>query len=188
MNAVQMDSLKSELIIIGNELKALELAEQAGSQKTCCTLTPQQVRAEVLLSLLSSDMAENWRDCCVPFLGEAGSPSNTMWPGPRPIFVPSSILMHLAVRLQQTWDENWGRVVCPFRGKESGSPSNTMWHGPRFTSLPSSILIYPAVCPQRHGPKIGGMMCAPFGWRGAGSPSNTIWPQPRPIAPYQVAS
>jgi len=33
--------------------------------------------------------------CCTPLL--ARSPSNTMWPGPRPISVPSGILIHTAV-------------------------------------------------------------------------------------------
>jgi len=39
----------------------------------------------------------------VPLLGTAGSPSNTMWPGPRPASVPSGILIHPAVWPQQTW-------------------------------------------------------------------------------------
>ena len=33
----------------------------------------------------------------VPFLGRAGSPSNTMWPGPRPTIVPSDIVIHPAI-------------------------------------------------------------------------------------------
>jgi len=46
---------------------------------------------------------------CVPFLGGgAWSPSNTMWLGPRPTSVPSGILIHPAVRPQQTWVENGG--------------------------------------------------------------------------------
>jgi len=35
--------------------------------------------------------------CYAPFAGRAGSPSNTMWPGPRPTSIPSGILMHPAV-------------------------------------------------------------------------------------------
>ena len=38
------------------------------------------------------------------------SPSNTMWPGPRPTSVPSGIWIHQAVWPQRTWAENWGRV------------------------------------------------------------------------------
>ena len=34
---------------------------------------------------------------CAPFRGGAGSPSNTMSPGPRPTSVPSSILIHPTV-------------------------------------------------------------------------------------------
>ena len=44
----------------------------------------------------------------VPLSGGAGSPSNTMWRGPRPNFIPSS--------------KNW--VLCPFRG--AWFPSNTV--------------------------------------------------------------
>ena len=35
-------------------------------------------------------------------VGEVGSPSNTMGPGPRPTSVPSGILIHPTVRLQYT--------------------------------------------------------------------------------------
>jgi len=41
--------------------------------------------------------------------GGAGSPSNTMWPGPMPTFiptVPTGILIHPAVWSQQTWGKN----------------------------------------------------------------------------------
>jgi len=34
--------------------------------------------------------------CCAPFCG-AGSPSNAMWPGPRPISIPNGVLIHPAV-------------------------------------------------------------------------------------------
>ena len=38
----------------------------------------------------------------VPLLGGAGSPSNTMWPGPRPTCMPSFILIHPTVWPQYT--------------------------------------------------------------------------------------
>ena len=38
----------------------------------------------------------------------AGSPYNAMWPGPRPIFVPSGVLIHPAVWPQQIWAELFG--------------------------------------------------------------------------------
>jgi len=43
--------------------------------------------------------AEKWGGCCAPFRGgpEAGSPSNTMWPGPRPTPIPSGILIYPTV-------------------------------------------------------------------------------------------
>ena len=61
------------------------------------------------------------RGCCTPFAGgRAGSPSNTMWPGPRPIFVPSSILIHPAVWPQQACAENGG--LCPLFGEGEQVP------------------------------------------------------------------
>ena len=47
-----------------------------------------------------------------------------MSPGLRSTSVPSSILIHAAVRPQQTWAENWGGCA-PLGGP--GSTSNTMW-------------------------------------------------------------
>ena len=78
--------------------------------------------------------------------GEAGSPSNTKSPGPRPSSIPSDILIHAAVWPQQIWAKNWGAV--PLWGEGAGSPSNTMWPGPRPTCTPSFILIHPTVWPQ----------------------------------------
>jgi len=39
---------------------------------------------------------------CAPFRGGAGSPSNTMWPGPRHIFVPSGTSIHPTIWPQYT--------------------------------------------------------------------------------------
>jgi len=55
--------------------------------------------------------------CFAPFVG-AGTPSNTMWPGPRSTSVPNGVFIHLAVWPQRTLAENWG--LCPFRGGEVG--------------------------------------------------------------------
>ena len=46
--------------------------------------------------------------CTLSRGGEAGSLSNTTWPGPRPTSVPSGVLLHPAVWPQQTLAENWG--------------------------------------------------------------------------------
>jgi len=82
------------------------------------------------------------------FCGGAGSPSNTTWPGPRPAFIPSGILIHTDVWPQQTWAENRrGAAVPPFWGG-TGSLSNTVWPWLRPTFVPSGILIHPAVWPQ----------------------------------------
>ena len=80
------------------------------------------------------------------FGGGAGSPFNTILPGPRSTSVPSGILIHPAVCPQQTWAKNWG--LCPFWEEGAGSPSNAIWPGPRPTSMPSFILIHPTIWPQ----------------------------------------
>jgi len=87
---------------------------------------------------LWGELAKKWGVLCPLFRGTAGtgSPSNTMSPGPRPTSVPSDILIHPAVWPQQTWAENWGRVVPLWR--ELGP--HTMWPGPRPTAMPSFIL------------------------------------------------
>jgi len=74
-------------------------------------------------------------------------PSNTMWPRPRSISVPSGIFIHLAVWPQQIWAKNWVGL-CPFSGGAE-SPSHRKSPGPRPTSIPSGILMHPAVWPQQ---------------------------------------
>jgi len=51
----------------------------------CAAIWPQQIRAE------------NWQALCPFGEGVAGSPSNTMWPGPRPTCTPSFILIRRSV-------------------------------------------------------------------------------------------
>ena len=86
-----------------------------------------------------------------------------MLPGPKPIIVPSGILIHPAVWPQA---ENWG--LCPPFWLGNWAPTNTVWPGPRPTFIPSGILIHPAVWPQQTWAENWGL--SPRG--GAGSPSN----------------
>jgi len=51
--------------------------------------------------LAATDMGRNWGGCA-PLGGGAGSPSNTMWPGPRPTCVPSFVLIRRTVWPQCT--------------------------------------------------------------------------------------
>jgi len=46
------------------------------------------------------DMNRKVGGCCAPFWGGelAGSPSNTMWPGPKATSTPGGILIHPAVQ------------------------------------------------------------------------------------------
>jgi len=105
---------------------------------------------------------------CAPFGMGAGSPCNTMWPGPRPTFVPSGILIHPAV-CHNKQAENCG--LCPVLRRGAGSPSNTVawveaylhtkWHLDPSSHLATTYM----------GRNWG--LC-PFGGGGPGSPSNTV--------------
>ena len=84
--------------------------------------------------------------CALFFGGGTGSPSDTMWPGPRPTSVPSEGHLDPSSRLatihRPKLPKKWG-LLYPFFGG-AGSPSNTMWPGPRprSTSMPSFTLIH----------------------------------------------
>jgi len=80
--------------------------------------------------------------------GELGPQSscNTMSIGSWSTFLPSGILIHPAIWLQQLWAENWG--LCPFGRRGARSSSNTMWPWPRHTCVPSFILIHPTIWPR----------------------------------------
>jgi len=113
---------------------------------------------------------------CAP-LGGAGSPCNTIMPGPTSTSLSSGILIHPAVWPQQTRAENggWGGVLL-FKGELGphvtqcglgrGLPS-TKWH-----LDPCSRLAWPQHVRQNWG------CCAPL-WGRAGFPSNTMSPGPR---------
>ena len=58
--------------------------------------------AEMGIPLATTDLSRKVGGCYTPIRGGAGSPSNTMSPGPRPTFVPSGILIHPTVWLQYT--------------------------------------------------------------------------------------
>ena len=80
-----------------------------------------------------------------------------MWSRPRPISLPSGILIHPTVSPQQAWAENWG--LCPYGGGGAG-------HGLRIIRMQAKPAPVNFEC---------GGCCAPFRG-GAGSPSNTVWP------------
>ena len=51
-DAAQLDTLKSELNVIRQELEGLDLEEQAATREASRTLTPQQVRTGIFKILL----------------------------------------------------------------------------------------------------------------------------------------
>jgi len=74
--------------------------------------------------LATTDMGRKLRGSA-PFFGRgAGSSSNTKSPGLRPNSIPSGILIHPAIWLQQIWAENW--AGCAPLGRGAGSPSNSV--------------------------------------------------------------
>ena len=98
--------------------------------------------AEMGDRLATIDMGRKLRGCA------PGSPCNTTWPGLRPTFVSSGILIHPAGWPQQAWANRWGReAVSLFRWLELGphltqcglgeAYLHTKWH-----------MIHPAAWPQ----------------------------------------
>jgi len=77
-----------------------EKREELGPHLTQCrlglSLPPYQVVSWFLQSFGHNNHGPKSGSCCAPFPG-AGSPSNTVWPGPRPTFIPSGILIHPTV-------------------------------------------------------------------------------------------
>ena len=118
-----------------------------------------------------------WGGCCAPFAGGAGSPSNTMWPGPRSISAPSGIgpiappvpnapssecrRASIAARRRAAGSikislHPFSRVATKDMGRKlglclfrgPGSLSSTRSPGPRPTSVPSGTLIHQTVWRQ----------------------------------------
>jgi len=108
--------------------------------------------------------------CCAPFHGRAGSPSNTMWPGPRPTSVPSGILIHPSVWPQQT---------------TTTTTSTTTVLRPHVQDYPGEPVVpketFTHVWPQQTCAKNWEGVAVPL-FGGAESPSNTMWARPRPIS------
>ena len=80
-------------------------------------------------------------------------PMNTMWPGSRPTFVPSGILIHPAIWPQQTWPKLG--MLCPFLGGswvpiQHNVPWAEAYLHTKWKLDPSSHLA------TRYGPKIEG--------------------------------
>jgi len=59
----------------------------------------QVIRAQVKLASVN---CESTGGCCAPFHDGSWSPSNAMWLGPRPTYIPSGIVIHPTVWPQYT--------------------------------------------------------------------------------------
>ena len=101
------------------------LGGELGSHLTQCGLgrglPPYQVASWSIQPFGHNTWAKIW-GLMPPFFGggEAESPCNTMSPGPRPTSIPSGILIHAALRPQQTWAKIGD--CAPFGGGELGRP------------------------------------------------------------------
>jgi len=82
-----------------------------------------------------------------PFLGGAGSPSNTMSPGRAVVYFRTKWHLDPSSHLATTDTSRKFGGCAPFSGG-AGSPCNIMSLGPRPTSIPSCTLIHPTVWPQ----------------------------------------
>jgi len=117
----------------------------------------------------------------VPISRIAGTPSNTMWPGPRSTSVPSGVFIHPDVWPQETWAKNWVGWACPLSGSSwvpiehkvlwADAYLHTKWHldaSSRFATIEMGRKF-------RRGfrPLLG---------RGAGTASNTKSPGLRPTS------
>jgi len=86
------------------------------------------------------------RGLCPFWGGRSGSPSDTMWPGPKLTAIPSGTLIHPAV-----WPQYMSlkvRRCCSFFGGGELGPHLTQCLELRPASIPGGILIHPAVWPQ----------------------------------------
>ena len=76
---------------------------ELGLYLTQCRLVeayPYQMHLDPSSSLATTDMGQKLG--ALPLWGGAGSPSNRMWPGPRPTSMPTFILTHATVWPQYT--------------------------------------------------------------------------------------
>jgi len=117
--------------------------------------------------------------CCAPFSLGAGSPCDTMWPGPRSTSVPSGVFIHPAVCPQKRMGRKLGAV--PLLGVAELRPHLTQR---RLGRLPLYKVASWSIQPfghNKHGPKIGWGLCPVF-WGAGWIPSNTKSPGPRPTS------
>ena len=73
-----------------------------GSWMYCQLSTEQELSSCWDGNRARAKWAEKWRGCCAPFHGGSWSPSNAMWLGPRPTYIPSGIVIHPTVWPQYT--------------------------------------------------------------------------------------
>ena len=127
---------------------------------------------------------ETWaekRGATVPLSWRGGTPSNTMWPGPRSTSVPyqlaSSSIQPFGLNRHGPKNCVGMGVGVPFFWGLLQGPHRTKSPGPRPTPIPSGILVHSAVWPQLTLAENLGL--CPFRGGGAGSPFNTMLHSPR---------
>ena len=116
----------------------------------------------------------------VPLLRLAGTPSNTMWPGPRTTSVQSSVFIHPPFGHNRHGPEiGWGR--CPLFPGVAGSPSSTVLWAEAYLHTKWHLDVSIPLATIEMGRKLGRGLRPLFG-KGAGSLSNTVSSGPRPTS------
>jgi len=107
---------------------------ELGSHLTQCGLArglylPTKWHLDLSSRLATTDMDQKYWGLCPFGGGGAGFPSNTMWPGPRPISTPSFILQYTNVTERQTDRQrsyNIGRTVLQMVAQKSACGELTL--------------------------------------------------------------
>jgi len=166
-------------INIGRKLGALTLRGRSGAGSTSNTmlLGPRTTfgtkwHLDPSSRLATINMGRKVGVC--PFLVGGGSPSSTMWPGPRPTSIPSGILINPAVWPQQTWRIIREWAPPPFGGGVLGLHLTQCRLGRGY--LPTKWHLAPSshLATTYTGRILEGLF--PFDGRGAMSLSNRMWP------------
>ena len=120
MNRIYLQTKSSAVVEMGDRLATIDTGRKVGGMcrflgeelglhltqsRVCRGLPPYQVNLKPLNRLATTDMGRKLGRAVPLLLGvrvEARSPSNTVWPGPRPTCIPSGILDHSTVWPQYT--------------------------------------------------------------------------------------
>ena len=115
VSSIRQQTLQGSAAVADKPARRADASQQTAKFNSCSAV------AEMGDRLATMDMGRKLG--CVPLFGRgAGSPSSTMWPGPRPTSIPSGILIYPAVWPQEAWAKNYGGGLCSLFGEGELSP------------------------------------------------------------------